>query len=194
MSANTVKVTSIMGGDANSRVEHENAKLRARISELEHLVATDALTHLFNRRHFMVELDRCCRRANRYGGTYGLLYFDVDRLKAVNDIQGHVIGDDVLRGVAKALLGAVRRSDIVSRVGGDEFTILLDMIKPEQLAKKAALMRTLLTELPIKTAGPTLKISVSLGCALIESKSDAADLLDAADKAMYAHKHSKSQV
>jgi diguanylate cyclase (GGDEF)-like protein len=191
MSHNIHKVSSIAGADTMSLLERENAKLRARIVELERLVVTDTLTPLFNQRYFMEELDRWCWRAHRYGGTYGLLFCDVDRMKAVNDIQGHGIGDDVLRGVAKALTGAVRKSDIVSRVGGDEFTVLLDSISAEQLSEKLASMQALLAELMIKTAGPTLKIGVSVGSVLIDSGSKAAEVFAAADRAMYAHKRSK---
>ena len=179
------------GAESSPLLERENARLRMRIAELERLVSTDTLTPLYNQRHFIEELDRWCRRAHRYGGTYGLLFCDVDRLKAVNDIQGHSFGDEVLRGVAKALLGAVRKSDIVSRIGGDEFTVLLDSISVEQLTEKTASMRELLAGLPIKTDGPKLNISVSVGSVLIESGSKANEVLDAADQAMYVHKRSK---
>jgi diguanylate cyclase (GGDEF)-like protein len=191
MSGNSANTALKMGSDPVSVVERENAKLRARIAELERLVATDTLTPLFNRRHFMEELDRWCWRAHRYGGTYGLLYFDVDRLKAVNDVQGHGIGDDVLRAVAKALMGAFRKSDIISRVGGDEFTVLLDSIDIERLEEKTKAMRELLTDFPVKTGGPTLKINVSVGAALLQGKFNSSEVLDIADKAMYAHKRSK---
>ena len=191
MSQITAKRAPVMGAESSALLERENARLRLRISELERLVSTDTLTPLYNRRHFVQELDRWCWRAHRYGGTFGLLFCDVDRLKAVNDIQGHSIGDDVLRGVAKALQDAVRKSDIVSRVGGDEFTVLLDSISVEQLAEKTASMQALLVALPIKTSGPTLKIGVSVGSILIESGSKANEVLDAADQAMYAHKRSK---
>jgi diguanylate cyclase (GGDEF)-like protein len=191
MTGKSAGMMSTMGADSTSVVARENAKLRARIVELERLVATDTLTPLYNQRHFLEELDRWCWRAHRYGGTYGLLFFDVDRLKAVNDVQGHVIGDDVLRGVANALLGAVRKSDIVSRTGGDEFTVLLDTITPEQLEEKTQAMRALLADFPIKTAGPVLRVGVSVGSSLIEGNSRAADVLSAADNAMYAHKRSK---
>jgi diguanylate cyclase (GGDEF)-like protein len=191
MSQNIAKVMPAMGVDTVSLLERENAKLRARIAELERLVVTDTLTPVFNQRYFHDELDRWCWRAHRYGGTYGLLFLDVDQLKATNDIQGHKAGDAVLRGVATALMGAVRKSDIVSRVGGDEFTVLLDTITPAQLEEKTASMRALLADLNIKTAGPTLRIAVSVGSALIESGCKSADVLDAADKAMYAHKRGK---
>lgn len=180
-----------MGAESPSSLERENAQLRLRVAELERLVATDTLTPLFNRRHFVEELDRWCWRAHRYGGTYGLLFCDVDRLKAVNDIQGHSVGDEVLRGVAKAILGAVRKSDIVARIGGDEFTVLLDSISPAQLLEKTQAMQNHLAAVAIKTAGPVLTISVSVGGVLIESGSKAGEVLDAADKAMYAHKRSK---
>lgn len=183
--------TPLNGAESSPLLERENARLRMRIAELERLVSTDTLTPLYNQRHFIEELDRWCRRAHRYGGTYGLLFCDVDRLKAVNDIQGHSFGDEVLRGVAKALLGAVRKSDIVSRIGGDEFTVLLDSISVEQLTEKTASMRELLAGLPIKTDGPKLNISVSVGSVLIESGSKANEVLDAADQAMYVHKRSK---
>ena len=191
MSQTTTKMTPVNGAESSLLLERENARLRMRITELERLVSTDTLTPLFNQRHFIEELDRWCWRAHRYGGTYGLLFCDVDRLKAVNDIQGHSFGDDVLRGMAKALLGAVRKSDIVSRVGGDEFTVLLDSISVEQLAEKTASMRALFSEFPIKTNGPTLNVSVSVGSVLIESGSKANEVLDAADQAMYVHKRSK---
>jgi diguanylate cyclase (GGDEF)-like protein len=191
MSQNTAKLAPAIGADSLSLLERENAKLRARIAELERQVSTDSLTPLFNRRHFMEELERWCWRAHRYGGSFGLLYCDVDRLKAVNDVQGHSIGDDVLVGVAKALLGAVRKSDIVARIGGDEFAVLLDSISADQLAEKAASMRTLFDGLPVQTRGPVMKISMSVGAQLIASGAKAADILDAADKAMYAHKRSK---
>jgi diguanylate cyclase (GGDEF)-like protein len=191
MSHIIAKRTPDMGAESPSLLERENERLRTRIAELERLVSTDTLTPLYNRRHFIEELDRWCWRAHRYGGTYGLLFCDIDRLKAVNDIQGHAIGDDVLRGVAKSLLGAIRKSDIVSRIGGDEFTVLLDSIADEQLAEKTASMRAILAALPINTAGPTLNIGVSVGSILIKSGSKAAEVLNAADQAMYAHKRSK---
>jgi diguanylate cyclase (GGDEF)-like protein len=191
MSQKSAKTLRAMGVDSSALLERENAKLRARIAELERLVSTDSLTPLFNRRHFMEELDRWCWRAHRYGGSFGLLYCDVDRLKAVNDEQGHSIGDDVLIGVANALLAAVRKSDIVARIGGDEFAVLLDSISHDQLTEKTASMRALFDQIRLETRGPKMKVSMSVGAQLIDSRSRAADILEAADRAMYAHKRSK---
>lgn len=177
--------------DSADSLVRENLLLKARIAELERLTALDTLTPLFNRRYLMQELDRWCWRAHRYGGNFGLLYLDVDRMKLVNDTHGHAAGDAVLCGVAAALTNATRKSDVIARVGGDEFAVLLDSISAEQLVEKATALRKQLTALAVKTAGPTLKIDVSVGYCAITSGSRASEVLIEADRAMYADKRSK---
>jgi diguanylate cyclase (GGDEF)-like protein len=175
----------------NKMLVRENMELKARVAELERLTALDTLTPLFNRRHLMQELDRWCWRAHRYDGTFGLLYLDIDRLKSVNDTHGHAAGDAVICAIAEALTQATRKSDIVARIGGDEFAILLDQIDVARLGEKAASMRKLFTAFPAKTAGPVLPIDVSVGLCLIESGSRATEVLIEADRSMYADKRSK---
>ncbi len=172
-------------------LEREKLELMARIAELERLTALDTLTPLFNRRHLMHELDRWCWRAHRYGGTFGLLYLDVDRLKAVNDTHGHVAGDAVLCAVAAAIGGAIRKSDVAARLGGDEFAILLDQIDRAGLVEKASAMRKLFTAFPAQTAGPVLNVDISLGHSLIEAGSSASEVMIEADRTMYADKRAK---
>lgn len=185
------QIRSGANNDSAESLNRENLQLKARIAELERLTAMDTLTPLFNRRYFMQELERWCWRAHRYGGSFGLLYLDVDRLKLVNDTHGHVAGDAVLMGIADALDNATRKSDVIARMGGDEFAVLLDSISAEKLAEKAESVRQLLTALPVKTSGPTLKIDVSVGHCPIESGSRASEVLIEADRAMYADKRSK---
>lgn len=180
-----------VSGASRQDLELENRRLRGRIAELERLAITDTLTPLFNRRYFADELDRWCWRAHRYGGSYGLLFLDIDQLKLINDTHGHAAGDAVICGVAQAMAQATRKSDIVARVGGDEFAILLDAISAEKLGYKAAAMRQLLTALPVKTAGPVLKVDVSIGHYLIESGSRPAAALAEADNSMYTNKRAK---
>lgn len=172
-------------------LERENNQLKARVAELERLVACDTLTPLFNRRHFMDELDRWCWRAHRYGGEYGLLFIDVDNLKAVNDTLGHQVGDMLLLAIAKALLGAVRRSDLVARVGGDEFAILLDNIPEAELAGKADRIAKAVGKLNIDHGGATLTPSISAGFTSLESGVKSTELLLRADRSMYAAKRAK---
>ncbi len=172
-------------------LERENNQLKARVAELERLVACDTLTPLFNRRHFMDELDRWCWRAHRYGGEYGLLFIDVDNLKTVNDRLGHQAGDVLLLAIAKALLGAVRRSDLVARIGGDEFAILLDNIPEAELAGKTERIGKAIAKLSIDHAGATLTPSVSAGFTPLEPGVKPTELLLRADRSMYAAKQAK---
>lgn len=174
-----------------SALERENNQLKARVAELERLVVCDTLTPLFNRRHFMEELDRWCWRAHRYGGEYGLLFIDVDNLKGVNDTLGHPAGDILLLAIAKSLLGAVRRSDLVARVGGDEFAILLDNIPETELAGKAERIGKAIGKLTVDHAGTTLKPSISAGFTRLEPGVKPSELLLRADRSMYAAKQAK---
>lgn len=172
-------------------LERENRQLKARVAELERLVVCDTLTPLFNRRHFMEELDRWCWRAHRYGGHYGLLFIDVDNLKAVNDLHGHMAGDLILTSIAQALLTAVRRSDLVARVGGDEFAILLDNIPAAELPGKAERIAKVVGKLGIEHHGAKLTPSISAGHTVIEPGVKPSELLLRADRSMYAAKQAK---
>ncbi len=174
-----------------SVLERENKQLKARVAELARLVACDTLTPLFNRRHFMEELDRWCGRAHRYGGEYGLLFIDVDNLKAVNDGNGHLAGDVLLTAIAKALLRAVRRSDLVARVGGDEFAILLDNIPAAELPGKALHITKNVSKLTVEHQGVRLTPSISAGHTVIEPGVKPSELLLRADRSMYAAKQAK---
>ncbi len=188
---NTDNVSASGGQKTSSMLERENKQLKARVAELERLVVCDTLTPLFNRRHFMEELDRWCWRTHRYGGEYGLLFIDVDNLKAVNDKHGHLAGDMLLINVAKALQGAIRRSDIAARVGGDEFAVLLDNIPASELVSKAAHVTKIVDRLKLDHQGKTLKPSVSAGYAIVEPGVKPSELLLRADRSMYAAKQAK---
>lgn len=187
----TDNLSALGGAKSLSALERENKQLKARVAELERLVVCDTLTPLFNRRHFMEELDRWCWRTHRYGGEYGLLFIDVDNLKAVNDGNGHPAGDALLIGIAKALLGAVRRSDLVARVGGDEFAVLLDNIPAAELPGKAERITKIVGKLKIDLQGAALVPSVSAGYTAIEPGIKASELLLRADRSMYAAKQAK---
>lgn len=172
-------------------LERENRELKARIAELERLVVCDTLTPVSNRRHFMDELGRWCWRTHRYGGEYGLLFIDVDKLKSVNDAHGHLAGDLLLISIAKTLQASVRRSDLVARVGGDEFAILLDSIPESEIAGKAERITKAVSRLNIAYEGKPLTPSISTGFTAIEAGVKPAELLLRADRSMYAAKKAK---
>jgi PleD family two-component response regulator len=101
------------------------AKSNARLSELEQLADRDALLPMFNRRAFVREMSRMMAVTTRYGTPASLIFFDVNGLKTLNDTQGHALGDQALLHVANTLLENVRGTDVVGRLGGDEFGVLL---------------------------------------------------------------------
>ena len=188
---NAVKIPRVGKTPPQSALERENRALKARLAKLERLVVCDTLTPLFNRRHFMDELSRWCWRTHRYGGEYGLLFIDVDNLKSVNDGHGHLAGDIMLTAVAKALLASVRRSDVVARVGGDEFAILLDSIPASIIAGKAANITEAVAKLEIPYQGQCLIPNVSVGFTPLEAGVKPVELLLRADRSMYAAKQAK---
>ena len=111
---------------------------RARIADLEARVDIDPLTDVLNRRGFERELKRSLAYVKRYGTSAALIYVDLDGFKPVNDRHGHAAGDAVLKAVAAALLRHVRASDVVARIGGDEFAVLLWNVDGAAAAAKAA--------------------------------------------------------
>jgi diguanylate cyclase (GGDEF)-like protein len=170
----------------------ENKALKARIAALERQVVRDSLTNLYNRRHFMAELERWTWRVRRYGGQYGLLFIDVDDLKPINDVHGHGAGDAILVAIGEALIGNTRKSDIAARIGGDEYGVLLDTISPDNIAGRAARITQAVSKLKIPYRGEILTTQISVGHALIEPGMKPADLLLRADKSMYKSKVNKA--
>jgi diguanylate cyclase (GGDEF)-like protein len=170
------------------RLQAEIAALRARIAEAEARADIDPLVGIFNRRGFMRELERAIAYVKRYGGEAALIYFDLDRFKAINDAHGHAAGDAVLQSIATLLLRNVRASDCVGRLGGDEFAILLWNLDAGRAAAKALALETLVAATPVAWGIKRLAVGGSAGCAPLDPRSDAAGLLALADRAMYARK------
>lgn len=157
-------------------------------ARLLHLADHDHLTGVFNRRRFYEELNREMDRVKRYGGRAALLWVDLDGFKDVNDRFGHHVGDDVLRHVAAVLRLEVRRSDIVGRLGGDEFGIVL--VEADEREARAVAQRILdrLQNLTLP-GGLHLSLSASIGIALLHRMgADAKEAMVYADRAMYAAK------
>ena len=184
-----VPAQSVAANDLS--LNEENKRLKARIAELERMVLRDTLTPLYNRRHFMDVLDRWILRAHRYGGNYALFFIDVDHLKSVNDAHGHEAGDQLLITSATTLQSIVRRSDIVARMGGDEFGMMLENIKAQDLETKAASITKSAAKQWIDYRGTTLKPSISVGYTMIEGGISSAELLQRADQSMYQTKQAK---
>jgi diguanylate cyclase (GGDEF)-like protein len=162
------------------------------------LATTDELTNLPNRRMFGEQLDLALARARRGGLAVAILCLDLDRFKEVNDTLGHAYGDQMLVEVASRLRAGARDTDVVSRIGGDEFVILLadlDVQDAPELAETVAeRIRGLLAE-PLAINPVELKVEASIGVALYPLDSrDAKGLLAVADAAMYAGKNALTRI
>ena len=140
---------------------------RARILDLEARVDIDPLTDVLNRRGFERELKRSLAYVKRYGASAALIYLDLDGFKPVNDRHGHGAGDAVLKAVAAALLRSVRASDVVARIGGDEFAVLLWNVNGANAAAKAAALEAAVYGTPVRWSSSTLVVGASAGVALL---------------------------
>jgi diguanylate cyclase (GGDEF)-like protein len=170
------------------RLQSRLARAQARIEELQAQAETDPLLNVLNRRGLKRELARAVSYIARYGATAVLIYVDIDNLKPVNDTYGHAVGDEVLKAVTGSLRTHIRASDLIARVGGDEFVLLLwHMSEPDALAK-AALLETAIDALAVTFQGVELPIGASAGVALLGPGTDGCAAINAADRAMYARK------
>ena len=166
---------------------------RSRVADLERLADEDALAPVSNRRAFLRDLARTIGYVERYGAACSLLYFDLDGLKAINDTFGHAAGDAALIHVAEVLLAHTRSSDVIGRLGGDEFGVLL--ARADEKAARAKALRlcdaVALTRLSWK--GEIIPISVAFGAHRLVAGEEPQVALAAADRAMYRHKRERGR-
>ena len=167
-------------------VFHDVSTTRALSAQMSHMAQHDALTDLPNRALLKDRLTQSMAMAHRHGQQLAVLFLDLDSFKPVNDSLGHDVGDRLLRCVAQRLLANVRSSDTVSRVGGDEFVVLLSEITDTQDAEVCAqkILHALSAPYPIDTHD--LKLSASIGISAYPNDGmDAETLMKHADLAMY---------
>jgi diguanylate cyclase (GGDEF)-like protein len=164
--------------------------LGSAIDRLADLSWTDGLTQVANRRRFDVALDEEWRRARRQQAPLSLLMVDVDQFKGFNDVYGHRAGDECLRRVAGALAETVNRAgDLVARYGGEEFAVLLPSTAAPAVATIAESMRARVEGLQIPYPGSQrLTVSVGVAWCVPAAEGSPADLVAAADQALYRAK------
>lgn len=178
---------------AQSGLEAENATLRAalsalraRVGELELLADTDPLVPLPNRRAFMRELSRVIHGVSRYGHGAAVLFIDLNGLKPVNDNEGHEVGDAMLCHVATLLREHVRGGDVVARIGGDEFGVILDQATEQAARAKADMLIREIANSRLDIGRALLPVRISCGLAMVERGDTVMTVLDRADAEMYA--------
>ena len=170
------------------RLQRELTEARARIAELEARADVDPLLDILNRRGLERELTRSLAYIKRYGTPAALLYIDLDGFKAINDRHGHAAGDELLKLVAGELTRHVRASDVVGRLGGDEFGVLMWNAGRPQAMLRARDLEARIEEVGLMRDGVKYAVGASVGVALLERDLDTATLINTADQAMYARK------
>ena len=169
---------------------HVSLAERQRLAaQLQTLAETDALTGIPNRRLFDAMLVAVADRGLDDGHPVGVLVIDVDRFKAVNDGYGHPVGDRVLQQVVRRLVGAVRPSDTLSRLGGEEFAVLATGVTIESISTLAERCRYAVSSEPITVDGVAIPVTISIGAACMPGHAKHTDeLLRVADRALYEAK------
>jgi diguanylate cyclase (GGDEF)-like protein len=170
------------------RLEAELVATRARLAEVELLADHDALAPVLNRRAFLRELQRTAAYCERYGADAALVFLDLDGFKAVNDTFGHAAGDEALRAVASVLSQNIRESDVLGRLGGDEFGVILAQVGKQKGMVKAASLAAAISEAKVVVEGRRIVLGASFGVRAFEKGITAPEMMAQADAAMFVHK------
>jgi diguanylate cyclase (GGDEF)-like protein len=174
--------------EENAAMQRELEQARIRITQLERLADEDSLAPIANRRAFVRELSRMIAFSRRYGSPSSVIYFDVNGMKQINDTYGHPAGDAALRHVAETLCDNVRSSDIVGRLGGDEFGVILAQTTQEQATAKATSLAQAIGNTAISWGKATIQVTAAYGVYSFTASDDAQVAIEAADRAMYTQK------
>jgi two-component system, cell cycle response regulator len=179
-----------VGLHASFRFTLVSARQEKLLRELYESSTRDALTGLYNRRHFDDRIRAEFAYAKRHQLDIGFVMVDVDFFKRVNDTYGHAAGDTVLKHIAKCLAKQLRTEDVIARIGGEEFAILLRGIGTEGARRLGERLRTNIEKLPIVAEGIPIAVTISAGCAALSETNDGTpkDLFDAADRRLYEAK------
>lgn len=175
---------------ALSEIEDAHRQARAAQAELRRLASIDELTGVANRRWFTAMASRELERCRRFNHQLSLLMIDVDHFKRVNDTHGHAVGDEVLKAFTRVLEGNLRSVDLLGRLGGEEFAVVLPESDHNAASHTAERLRAAVEalEFPFED-GTLLKITTSVGIAILSTVGETLDsLLARADSALYTAK------
>lgn len=175
--------------DKNKELKLLNQKLRGKNNLLRSKIMFDDLTEVFNRRYFETEMERVFASQKRESQVICLLLLDIDNFKFINDTFGHQAGDQVLKQVALTIKEALRKEDIIARIGGDEFVVYPRNLKSEKDAAKLASTLIERFQTPVEYKNKQIHISLSIGISSYKgTDSSPTELLKDADIAMYQAK------
>jgi len=175
------------------RLRGEVEQMRNQMEAVQALADQDSLVPLLNRRAFVREMSRILDFGERYDLTASLVYFDLDGFKQVNDSLGHAAGDAVLRHVARILTDHVRESDVIGRLGGDEFGLIMAKADREAAERKAAFLAKHLSETKFEWNGISVPLSMTHGVHVFRKGEDPDGAMENADRAMYSAKSARAK-
>jgi len=165
-------------------------KVEKRVSELEQLAFRDPLTGLPNRRFLQLKVEQGLQEHCSFGRLYGLLMFDIDRFKQVNDTHGHGVGDALLKAVAATLVRGLRPVDIVGRWGGEEFLVLMPELDAVGLSDLAERCRVLIAQSSVAAVSSRVSATASIGATVLDHSDSAESAIRRVDQLMYESKRS----
>ncbi|MBI4510701.1 MAG: GGDEF domain-containing protein [Deltaproteobacteria bacterium] len=169
-----------LGGNNIENAYHE---------EIYRLTTIDGLTQVYNKRYFLEVLGREMSRAHRYRRDLSLILFDIDHFKKINDTHGHLAGDYVLKRLAQVIKAKIRREDIISRYGGEEFAIVLPEISGENAMVTAEKIRKIVERTSFKFEDSKISVTVSIGVrSLTSGARDPMEFIRQADENLYEAK------
>lgn len=165
------------------------SETQRQIKHLKKISMIDTLTNLGNRRFGELELDVSLNQFKRYDWLFGIIFFDIDDFKLINDSFGHSIGDDILKMVAKTIQEATRPFDRIIRWGGDEFLIIIVNINENSLKTIAEKLRGLVEQSFIELNGEKISPTISIGATLAKKHDTIPTIIDRVDSLMYQSKN-----
>lgn len=158
--------------------------------EIYRLTTVDGLTQIFNKRYFLDTLEREISRCHRYGRDLALIMMDIDHFKQINDSYGHLAGDYVLKQIASVVHSKIRREDIFSRYGGEEFVILLPEITGKAALVTAEKVRKLVEKHRFRFEDQDIAVTLSLGVSTLSAEvRDSQEFIRQADTKLYEAKN-----
>ena len=184
----TDKDGNIIGGIELFTKIKDQAANELRVIELEKLALLDSLTQLPNRNYIEREIQNRLEQHKRYNSAFGILFIDIDCFKSINDIQGHIAGDDVLKFIANTFVANARPFDLYGRWGGDEFIGIIHNVNIDDLELIGNRLRSLIKSSYIIHEERKLFVTVSIGATLIRDNDTIDSLLKRADTIMYKSK------
>ncbi|MBM4378444.1 MAG: GGDEF domain-containing protein [Deltaproteobacteria bacterium] len=157
--------------------------------EIYRLTILDGLTQVSNKRYLMEFLEREMGRCHRYGRALSLLMFDIDHFKQINDTQGHLAGDQVLRDLAQTVRARIRKEECFARYGGEEFCVVLPESGPDKARTFAEKIRKMVEDHPFAFEGKPIPVTVSMGVAdLTSDMTEPLQFVKVADANLYKAK------